>query len=74
MKLGHLWKKAEQFEILKKNICEQIKSSDINKREIICRSRISETHFYRMLKNESFNANQLSRIFAAILAMEKLNH
>lgn len=70
MKLGSLYKQAEQFEKLQKELPVLIKLSNVNKQELFKRCRIAETHFYRKLNARSFNAEQLIRIFTAIIEME----
>jgi len=72
MKLGQLYKKAEQFEKLQKELPVLVRLSNINKRDIFKRAGMSESHFYRRLNERSFSAEQLTKIFTAIVELQNL--
>ncbi len=72
MKLGQLYKKAEQFETLQKELPVLIQLSNVNKLELINRVRMAKSHFYRRLNEGSFNSQQLLKIFTAIVEIQNL--
>jgi predicted transcriptional regulator len=72
MRLGELYKKAEQFEKLQKELPVLVRLSNINKRDIFKRAGMSESHFYRRLNEQSFSAEQLVKIFTAIVELQNL--
>lgn len=73
MKLGKLYKTAEQFEKLQKELPVLIELSNINKTELRNKVKISESCFYKNLKEKSFNADQLIRLFRAMVEIQNYN-
>lgn len=73
MKLGILYKNSEEFKKLQNELSHLITVSNVNKREIMRKTRFSESHFYNKLKNRSFTADQLIRIFTAIIEIQNLS-
>jgi predicted transcriptional regulator len=73
IKYGEILKKAEQFEKLQEELSQVIKSSNINKTQLLQRIEMSETALYFRFKEKDFNAEQLIQIFTAILDIQKSN-
>lgn len=72
MKLGQLYKEAEEFKKLQMGLPVLVRLSNVSKRDVFKRAGMSEAHFYRRLNEKSFSADQLIKIFTAIVELQNL--
>lgn len=72
MKLGELYKEAEQFKQLQKGLSELLELSNIPTKEKLHGSGISQAHYYRKLAGKNFTAKQLLGIFRKIIESSNL--
>jgi predicted transcriptional regulator len=70
MRLGQLYKEAEEFRRLQKELPVLVRLSNVSKRDVFKRAGMSESHFYRRLNEQSFTADQLIKIFTAIVELQ----
>jgi predicted transcriptional regulator len=73
MRLGPLYKKAEQFEKLQKELPVIIQLSNVKKQDLFRRAGMSESRFYKGMNDKSFTAEQLIKILTAIVEIQNLN-
>ena len=67
MRLGKLYKQAEKFEFIQKEVSTIINLSQVNKRELFKKARMSESNFYKRLNNRDFTELQIVQLFTALV-------
>lgn len=72
MRLGKLYKEAEQFRELQQGLSELIELSQVPVKEKIKGAGIAQGHYYRQMAAKNFNAKQLLGAFKTII--EKSNY
>lgn len=73
IKYGEILKKAEQYEKLQKGFSELIKESKVFGISELCkRANLSTVTYYKAVNNNSFNHEQMVRIFRAIIEVQNI--
>jgi len=72
MKLGKLYAQAQEFELIQKETSTIINLSQVNKRALFKKARMSESNFYARLQKRNFTAAQIVQVFTALVELTNL--